>query len=295
MPSSRRSTTGNQSPLSRKHRAPASYQLAFTSDIADVGRLTEQNLHGGFKSITTGAALDSVPTDINLTTGQGKVVVVVNAGSDIDGSFTITGDTVDRDTGVVTSSDTETLTVDALTVDAADTDANGNTRHSITGGYITSKWFNGALTISTADLTLTDVDVYHLSYEQVNDTSAFTLTALDLNLGTNSALAEMDLYLYSVDVTGSTVAIARVASINLIDETADRLYRKRKGKIGRRLNGLTDGFFLDLFNGSANKIENLTMKIWVRVDGPGTDVLSFATPHEPSYVTLLAAGSAVAV
>lgn len=276
MPSSRRTVPGQETDRSRRHGPPPSYSFPFSTDIADVGSVSEQHIHGGLLPLATGAALNSSPVDIDVTTGQGKLVLVLNAGSDISGTITVTGTSVDRDTGATTASDTDDIVVDALTTDAADTDANGNARHSLTGAYITSKWFTGAVTISTADTTFTDVDVYHMSFEQVNDAPAYALATLDMNSQANNTLAELDVYLYAAVVTGSKVNVTREGSLNLTGVTADRIYRNRVGNIGKAMDGRTDGFWVDLFNKSANKIENLTMKVWVTVVGSGTDILTIA-------------------
>lgn len=255
---------------------PGSYQLALDHYTEKIGTTDQAHIHGALKAITTGVALDADPTDIDLTTGQGKLFIVINAGSDLAGSITVTGTSVDRDTGVETASDTDVLSVDALTTDDSDTDANGNMRHAIIGAYITSKWFTGAVTLSTGDLTLTDVDVYHCSFEQANDARAFVLDTFDINVDTNNANAKLDAYLYSVCVTGSKANIEREASHNLTGVTANRTYRLRKGNIGKALNGARDGFFVSIFNDTANTLEHFHLKVWISIIGSGTDVLTIA-------------------
>lgn len=264
---------------SAKTFGPSGYTIPFITTIADIGSISEQHLHGGILSLATGQPLDSVPTDIVVTNGRGKLLIVVNAGTDIVGTITVTGTKVDRDTGETTAGHTNTIAVDALTVDAADTDANGNARHSLTGAYITEDWFTGSVTLSTADLTLTDVDVSQISFEQVNDADAFVMRTLDLHSNATNAAAELDTYWYAIEVTGDKVDVTREASINLTGVTALRLYRDRVGgtALGKALCGRTDGFFIDLFNVSANKIDNLTLTAWVTVVGSAADVLSIAT------------------
>ena len=138
-------------------------QISLSMYDAEPARASESNIHGGLLSLATAQPL---PTNIVVNKGIDKIMVVVNAGSDISGDIIITGESIDRDTGASTPADTDTLTVDALTTDTSDTDSNGNTRHAFSGAYISSKWFTGTVTLSTANLTLTDVDVYHVSFEQ---------------------------------------------------------------------------------------------------------------------------------
>jgi len=239
-----------------------------TSYIAVKTRQSVINLHGGLLSLSTGDALDSVPTDINVTTGIGKLMIVVNAGSDLAGDITVTGTTVDRETGAETGADTDTITVDAVTTDGSDTDASGNARYAFTGAYITSKWFKGAVVLSTADLTLTDVDVYHVSFEQANDATAYEIDTFDVNAFSTSSSAWLYGYLYSLVVTGDKCDIVREASLELpaADVAADRYYRLRRGNVGKVMDGSSDGLWADLFLGPLAQTywEDITIKIWLR-------------------------------
>ena len=228
-------------------------------------RFTEQQVHGGLDQLITGDPLDSSPTDITLTTGIGKLVIVINAGGDVTGEITVTGTSVDRNTGIETPADTDTITVDALTTDTSDTDARSNPRHALSGAYITSKWFTGSVTLSTANLTLTDVDVYHCSFEQFNDEPDITLTTFDINVKATNANAWLYSYLYTLEVTGDKCDITRVSSVEKDTAgTADRFFRLRRGDIGAALVGTTDGIFADVFFGPANQTywDDFTCKIW---------------------------------
>ena len=241
--------------------------LVLSTYDAEPARGSESNLHGGILSLATGQPLDSVPTDLVISKGIGKLIVVINAGSDISGSITVTGTTVNRDTGVTTGADTDTITVDALTTDNSDTDTNGNARHSFTGAYITSKWFHGTVTLSTADLTLTDVDVYHVSFEQFNDLGNLELNTIDVNLLATNANAEFDAYLYSLEVTSGKCNIIREASLNLgadgLTAIANKYERLRRGSIGKALDGLTDGIWVDVhYSNSPAYIEDMNLKVW---------------------------------
>lgn len=241
-----------------------------TTYIDKVARFSEQNHHGGLLSLATAQPLDSVPTDLVFTTGIGKFIVVVNAGSDYAGTITVTGTSVDRNTGSETGSDTETLTIDALTTDNSTTDAQSNVVHGFTGAYITSKWWRGSVTLSTTNLTLTDVDIYHVSFEQFNDQSDVELTTLDFNGYETNAAAWVYAYLYVVvPYSTNKVAIASAASISIVSgtATANRYYRLRRGNIGQALNGATDGVFLDVFFGPTNQTywEDATIKVWADI------------------------------
>jgi len=244
--------------------------IPLTTYIDKVERFSEQNHHGGLLSLATAQPLDAVPTDLVFTTGIGKFIVVVNAGSDIAGSITVTGTSVDRNTGAETGSDTESLTLNALTNDGSSTDAQGNTVHYFTGAYITSKWWRGSITLSTTDLTLTDVDIYHVSFEQFNDQSDIELATLDFNGFVTNASAWVYAYLYIVVPYGTNkVAISSSASIALASgtATADRYYRLRRGNIGQGLDGSNAGIFLDVFFGPTNQTywEDITIKIWADI------------------------------
>ena len=229
----------------------------------------EANMHGGLLALDTASALDADPTDITFTTGLGKLMVVVNAGSDLAGDITITGTTVDRETGAETDDDTDTLTVDALTTDDSTTDGEGVVLHAFTGAYISSKWFKGAITLSTTNLTLTDVDTYHVSFEQFNDRPRFTLDTLDVNGYANSSSAWLVCHLYALEVTGDKCNIAVQADIELpaADVTADKYYRLRRGNLGKVLNGTTDGIWVDLVLGRTlvpGDWEDVTLKVWTK-------------------------------
>ncbi len=242
-------------------------QIAFSMYDAEPARASETSIDGAFLPLATAQPLDSVPTDLVVSKGTGKIVVVVNAGSDFSGEITVTRTSVDRDTEVITGSDTDTLTIDALTTDDSDADGNGNVRHAFTGAYITSKWFVGTVTLSTTDLTLTDVDVYHVSFEQFDDTASITLDTFDANILTTSVNAEFDAYLYAIMVTGDKCNITREASVNVgVDgETAlaNKYWRLRRGNINKAIDGTTDGTWVDVhYSNSPAFVEDVSIKVW---------------------------------
>jgi hypothetical protein len=179
-------------------------------------RFLEEEVHGGFQNIVTADTLDSI---------------------------TVTGTSVDRDSGAETGADTDTVSIDGVTTDASDTDADGNTRHSFTNAYITSKWFKGSVTLTTADVDLSDVDIYYISFEQWNDQPEIELDTLDITATATNAAAWLYAYLYTVVPEGDTVTITRVASIDLpaAEVTANRSYRLRRSNLAVTIDGATDG------------------------------------------------------
>lgn len=246
--------------------------VALTTYDAEPARTSESNVHGGLLSLVTAQPLSSgVP--INVTQGVGKILIVVNAGSDISGTMTITGTSVDRETGATTGAVTNDIVVDALTTDSSSTDGNGNILHGFTGAYISSNWFNGALAISTTDLTLTDVDVYHVSFEQCNDVANYTIETFDVNIYTTdlaaASNAEFDAYLYTLQVAGNKCDIARIADLNLgtngFTSVRNRYWRLRRGNLETAMVGTTDGLWFDAFySNSPAYIEDATFKVWIR-------------------------------
>lgn len=244
-----------------------SVPLSFESFDPAPTKTSVSNIHGGILSLATGQPLDSVPTDIVVIKGIGKLVIVVNAGSDIAGDITITGESIDRNTGASTPADTDVITIDALTTDTSSTDSNGNTLYAISDAYISSKWFTGTVTLSTSDLTLTDVDVYHVSFEQFNDESNITITTFDMNLTTTGVSAEVDAYLYALEVTDSKCDIAIISSLNIgaDGETAisDKAWRLRRGNINKAINGNMDGIWASVtYSNSPSQVEDATLKVW---------------------------------
>jgi len=240
-------------------------QVALTIYDAQPARSSEGNYHGGIQSLATAQTLNST-TPINLSKGTGKVLIVINDAAP-SGGLTITGPTIDRETGVKTDPDTNDITIDAQTTDTSSLDSNNNVVHGFSGAYISSNWFTGAIAISTADLNLTDVDVYHVSFEQFNDTASYTIQTFDASLWTEHANAEFSGYLYSLTVSGSKCEIVREASLNLgLDgeaPIADRYWRLRSGNIGKVMDGSTDGMWIDCFySNSPVYVEDVTIKVW---------------------------------
>jgi len=184
------------------------------------------------------------------------------------GDITVTGDTVNRDTGAVSVADTDTITLDANTTDNTTTDSNGNLVHEFVGAYITSKWFTGTVVLSSTEVELTDVDVYHVSFEQFNDSPDITLNTFDANIFTSNANAEFDAYLFDLHITtGDKCDVENHAELHVgaDGETAvdDVYWRLRQGSINQALDGTTDGIWVDVhYGGFPSSTEDVTIKVW---------------------------------
>jgi hypothetical protein len=241
--------------------------IALQAYDAEPARAARGNVHGGILALATAQPLNAVPTNLVFTTGIGKFFLIVNAGSDTTGTVTVTGDSVDRDTGVITRGDTETLTLAGLSTDTSSTDANGNVIYGFDNGYLTSKWFTGSITLSTTNLTLTDVDVWHCSFEQFNDSPVMTINTFDINLLATNAAAEFDGYLYSVENASGVLTLTLLSELHVGTAgepvIANKYYRLREGNLDKALDGSTDGVFVNLcYASSPAWIEDVTAKAW---------------------------------
>jgi len=243
--------------------------VALTMYDAEPARSSVTNVHGGLLKTNDAETLGPATpaNDVSVSKGIGKIMIVINAGTDVSGTITVTGESIDRDTGASTGADTDTITVNALTTDGSDTDTNGNPRHSFTGAYITSKWFTGTVVLSTSTLNLSDIDVYHVSFEQYNDQTSITLNTFDANIFTTNVNAEFDAYLYALEVTGDKCDVSRQASLNVgaDGETAiaNKYWRLRRGNIAKALDGSTDGIWVDVhYSNSPAYVEDVTLKLW---------------------------------
>jgi len=255
-------------------------------------RFAEENIHGALNPLSTGDTL-SASDAISVSKGTGKLLFVVNAGATLTGTMTITGTKVDRDTQVQTASFQETLSVVGVSTDNSDTDADGNTRHSFSRAYISSNWYTSTVVMSTADLALSDVDVYHCSFEQVNDQPDITLTTFDINTFTSNANAWLHAHLYCVCVSGSHVELSREASLEIPsgDGIANKYWRLRSGVIDKSLDGTTDGFFVDVFFGPSSQtyFQDFTCKLWIDVQKDLTTFLASIPPHDHATETIIPA------
>lgn len=216
----------------------------------------------------------STGVDITVTNGISRIAILIIAGSDTAGSITVTGTSVDRDTGVETGADTEVLTISGVSTDNPGTDGGGNETHDIVNGYITSKWFKGSITISTTDVTLTDVDTYTITYDQFDDNPSIIVNSFDftgLAINVNAAFYG---HLYTVVVTGNTFVMNKLASITIdaADVSNNKYYRLRKGALASTINGATDGVLVSLnFHRDAQQ-DWVDVSINVHADVQGTTI-----------------------
>jgi hypothetical protein len=211
---------------------------------------------GGMEKILDAGSFSSGTPD-TATNGCGRLVFSIIAGSDLVGDVLITGDTVDRNTGAITAGDTETITLSGASTDTSDTDAQGNQRHAFSGAYITTKWFQCAITISTTEVDVSDFDLWNIAYHQFGDTpTSVEIDTFDFTgLPTNTA-AWLYGYIYSLEKTNGTCVIERLGSIELpasVIDAANVHYRRKFGNIAKTLDPSTDGFWIDLFPGPTNQ------------------------------------------
>lgn len=234
-------------------------------------RASESNWNGGLLLLDTAAAVSNgVPFNIT-TKGSGKILIVINAGGDMVGDITLTGTSVDRNTGAQTASDTYVITLTGTTTDSSSTDANGNIVHVFTKAYITDKWFTGVVQITTTDTAITDMDIYHISFEQFNDQSNIVINTFDANIYTTNVAAEFDAYLHIIRVTGdecnvlmpTELHVGAVGGAKAQTALANKYFRLRKGGIAESLDGTTDGFWVDVhYANSPVYVEDVTLKVW---------------------------------
>lgn len=224
------------------------------------------NKHGFIRPLATDETLLS-GSPVAVSCGVGKLMIVVKSGSDFDGEITVTGTTVDRETGAKTGSGVDTIAVNALSIDDSDTDAQGNPRLSFTGAYVTTTWFAGDVDIETPDLNCI-IDVYQIAFEQANDHPTWDVDTVDLTVDPSSTLAWLYVYLYVVKVTGNKCDITREESIELpaVDVgAADVPYRLRRGDIGVEMDGAVDGLFLTVFFGPITQEywQDVGINVWI--------------------------------
>jgi len=229
-----------------------------------------ENIHGGLQALSLADTLSNGDS-ITVTKGVGKIVLLVIAANDAVGDITVTGTSVDRDTGAETGSDTDTLTMTKISTDNSTTDAEGNAVFSWDDALITSKWFTGSVVLSTTTVDLTDVDVYAISFEQWNDTDTVVET-FDVTAESTNTAAWAYWYLYSViPGTGDLVDITTIASVEASDADttasgAPALWRLRRGNLDTSLTGATDGIFIQAHLGPNNLTywNDVTTKVWGR-------------------------------
>ena len=226
-------------------------------------------IHWWIVSISSANLLNS-STPISDTIWQSKIMIVVNAWTDTVWQISVTWDTIDRNSQVVTSSDVNVITIDWLSSDSSSTDSNWNWIHGFAWAYITSNWFMWNVTIDTVNVDFSDVDIYQISFEQFNDTSELTLDSFDTTFTVTNWNAYIDEYLYSVFVSWWKVTVSSEASHHLsqADSVAWTYYRLRASDINKPLNWTTDWVFQDTFfwPSSLSYFEWYTSKIWANTE-----------------------------
>lgn len=241
--------------------------LQFTLDQNT--RQSIDSVHGGIDPRSEGDVLNS-GSPIAFTTGLSRLCFAIIAGSAIPGSFTVTGDTIDRNTGIITVGDSEVITTTTLTVDQTWVDAVGQTVRDFVGAYITTKWFIGAVVISTTDLNISDMDSFQIAYEQFNDSSEVEIIAADITFIVTNANAVFASHGYNVAVTGNRLVLASPPASGVVYEAGEMalgLWRIRRGGIGITFDGRTSGLFIDFFLGPANQtyFQSFSSKIWAKI------------------------------
>lgn len=229
---------------------PAPMDLEFSFPVNT--ETTLDSIFGGFDPLSSADVLNSgAPYPVTL--GVSRLFFAVLAGADIDGTLTITGDTIDRNTGVLTVADTEDITIDGLTTDSTTVDGLGHNNYDFDDAYQSLKWFTGTVVISTTDLDVSDIDTYSILFNQFNESPNIIVTTLDLTFTTTSTTAELDAHLYTVVTAAGKTSLKIIAELEHAAGQAVAGYRSRLGQLGASIDGATDGVFCELFLAPVNE------------------------------------------
>jgi hypothetical protein len=229
--------------------------------------------HGGFDLL--GAANHNLTNAAPLTRskGIGKILLDISTVT-VTGTITITGDTVDRETGAVSIGDNEVIVITTPTTNSPLADGNGNPIHNITNAYLTSKWFTGSVTITMAGAGDVVASMYHVSYEQFNDEPNIVIDTIDINIQETSSSARLGVHTYTVEAYAPNrcdiKSITRTLTLDDIELTVapvvNEYYRLRRGNLNYPLNGTTDGIFVECFMaGTTGPHANFGLKVWARI------------------------------
>jgi hypothetical protein len=233
-------------------------------------RFGELQANGGLTTLSTGDALSS-GTPINVTKNASRVMIVINAGSDVTGSITVTGDKVNRNTGIVSVGATEVIPVAGLTTDDTDDTSLGTHRHQFTRAYISEEWFQGSVALSTTDLTLTDVDTYSISYEEYSDLGHLEFDILDVSAIPTNVNAALDVLLFKVtwDPTTKQSNITIIGEMNVpaTDVSAANQFMRIRRALGDEAHldyDERDGWFLNVgfYPDNQTYWSDFTLKLW---------------------------------
>lgn len=233
-----------------------------------ISKATLNELHGGLDAVVTGGVLTTI-APINTTVGLSRVLLVVNGGGDTSGQITLTGTSVDRDTGTETGSDTEVIEIDGVTTDGSTAGTELATLYSFTDAYISAKWWKGALTLSTATpfVALSDLDVYSIAFEQFNSSNGVTVHSIDNTLYAESVASDFELQAYKVQPTGTPTAagcdVLQVTNMLQTSPSLNLFYRLRRGQLATTIAGADgEGFFIQAKVGNSRTWTNWNCKVW---------------------------------
>ncbi len=228
---------------------PLSYRVDKNQARLDV------DVYGSFVTLETGEVLNSGSPIGPTTLGTSKVIIAGFAGADAVGTITITGDTKDRNTGVITAADTEVLTMAMLATNHTSADAESNVIHGLSNALITTKWFVSSITVSTTNVSLTDVNVYACSFYQFSQLSEVVITRQDLTVTATNNAAWLYSYLYAVKVFGANstdVNIQLISTLSVPSASADLPYRDGRSPLNTAIDGRHEGVFMNVFPGPIN-------------------------------------------
>jgi len=247
--------------LSREHQ----WQANLTTFIEASTKNTLESMHGGYTFLDTGAAVSNGSPFTMSTKGTGKVAIGILAGADTTGTLTLTGRSIDRNTGAEVEGDTDTMAIAGLSTDNSTTDGGGHDVLAWRDVYLSSKWFIGGVTISTVDANLSDFSAGHVSFEQFNDVANYTLTTFDIStqaIGFTDGELYSHLYKVQKQQDGRfTVSGIADLSVEAGSGVADAQYRLRKGNLGVRMSGATDGIFVETYFDNRAWLYTTT-KVW---------------------------------
>ena len=121
------------------------------------------------------------------------------------------------------------------------------------------------MVISTTQVKC-NIDVYQVSFEQLNDDANASVTTLDIDGQINNAAAWLSAYLYHVDVTGDAVDITAITSIVIAASTydVDSLMRLRRGALAQSIDGSNSGIVLQVALGPSPQQwwQDVSIKVW---------------------------------
>lgn len=243
------------------------HRIDITSYI-DIKTKNRPSIHGAIVEEATGQQLTSVFA-LPFQHGQGRMGIVVNAGTDTAGTITITGTSVSRsDSDSETGSDTEVITIAGLTTDNSANDGLGFNVWDFQDIYLSTKWFQGAITLSTTDLDLSDVDVYLINYDQFGDHPDVILQGLEAEGFKTNTAGEMSVHLYSVFFqAGSRWDVQSISSLeHAASKTVTNMRVKMKESgIAMKFDGSTDGILLEMNMNRLNQTdwEDVTTHIYL--------------------------------